>query len=117
MVGVRREHAGGLVRELSQRVDAERARARRGRTDLPTTPQAATMNKLNTGGASAAHAERSGSPSKNGSPTAIAPARRNARRLITARRVKGKGLSPLPSAADVLIVTVHLRRACGTRRS
>src|SRR5215510_11958141 len=41
-----------------------------GKNLLPTTPQAATMNKPNTGGLSCAHAERSGSPSRNGRPIA-----------------------------------------------
>src|SRR3569623_1430919 len=41
-----------------------------GKELFPTTPQAATMNMLNTGGLSAAQAERSGTPSRTGSPTA-----------------------------------------------
>src|SRR6478736_5250887 len=53
----------------------------------------------------AAQAERSGKPSRNGSPIAIVPAPyKNARRLITLRRLKSS-------------ITCHLQRAYGTRRS
>src|SRR5690348_10662946 len=53
-----------------------------GKNLLPTTPQAATMKSENVGGLFCAQAERSGKPSRNGRPTATAPARRKARRLI-----------------------------------
>jgi hypothetical protein len=55
------------------------------------------MNKPNTGGVSAAHAERVGRPSRNGSPIATAPpARKKARRLMAVRRVNGSGEKVLP---------------------
>src|SRR6187551_294462 len=63
-----------------------------GKNRLPTTPQAATMNKLKTGGASAAQAERIGSPSRKGKPTATAPARKKARRLIPGRWLNGRAV-------------------------
>jgi hypothetical protein len=44
-----------------------------GKNLFPTTPLAVTMNRLKTGGALAAHAERSGNPSKKGRPIATAP--------------------------------------------
>jgi hypothetical protein len=71
-----------------------------GKNLLPTTPQAATMNRLNTGALSAAQAERSGKPSKNGKPMATAPARRKARRFTGLRRVNGSGLRELPSGVE-----------------
>jgi hypothetical protein len=49
---------------------------------------------------SAAQAERSGKPSKNGRPIATAPARKNARRFTGVRRVFGKREKELPSGAD-----------------
>src|SRR5881394_2906684 len=53
-----------------------------GKNLLPTTPQAATIMRVNTGGALCAHADRSGIASRNGRPTAIVPTpRKNARRL------------------------------------
>jgi hypothetical protein len=55
---------------------------------LPTTPQAATIISVNIGGLLAAHAERSGSPSRNGSPMATVPAaRKKARRFRIGRLV------------------------------
>ena len=72
-----------------------------GKNLLPTTPQEPTMKKLNTGAEPAAHADRSGSPSRNGSPIATVPApRRNARRLMVngfARRVTAETPPASPS--------------------
>jgi len=45
-----------------------------GKNFFPTTPQAATMNRLKTGDLSAAQAERSGRPSRKGRPIASVPA-------------------------------------------
>src|SRR3954453_22493790 len=57
-----------------------------GKKLLLTTPFWATMKSEKTGLGGAAQAERSGSSSRNGSPTATVPApRRNARRLIIGR--------------------------------
>jgi hypothetical protein len=64
-----------------------------GKKFLATTPFCATTKKVKTGAVSAAHAERLGSPSRNGKPTATVPAPvRKARRFMAWR------------------FTVHLRR-------
>src|SRR5262245_16275591 len=52
-----------------------------GKNFFPTTPQAATMNKLNTGALLCAQAERSGSPSRKGRPSATPAPRSRLRRL------------------------------------
>jgi hypothetical protein len=71
-----------------------------GKNLFPTTPLAVTMNRLKTGGALAAHAERSGNPSKKGRPIATAPARKNARRLTAAGRAKGGRAGEPPSGEE-----------------
>src|SRR5450432_1144080 len=68
-----------------------------------TTPFSATMKKLNTGAAPAAHAERSGSPSKNGSPTATVP--------TPLRKLRLFKRNTRPVAVSALDLTVHLRTA------
>src|SRR6478752_3574026 len=52
----------------------DRAPVASGKNFFPTTPQAATMNRLKTGALSAAQAERSGKPSRKGRPMASVPA-------------------------------------------
>src|SRR3569623_136370 len=77
-----------------------------GKKFFPTPPHAATMNRVNTGGASADQAERAGSPSRKGRPMATAPApRRNARRFTLGKL----DFEPFTRISS-------LRRACGTRR-
>ena len=87
-----------------------------GKNLLPTTPQAATMNRLNTGGVSAAHAERSGSPSRNGSPMATAPAAQERAAIDAAARRGRQGEKPLPSGV-VTVAHGAPPSACGMRRS
>jgi hypothetical protein len=58
------------------------------------------MNRLKTGAFPSAQAERSGKLSKNGSPTATAPARKKARRLTAWRRWNGNRDKLLPSGAE-----------------
>src|SRR4051795_1147786 len=72
-----------------------------GQKRFGSTPQAPHKKNVKMGCAFAAHAERSGNPSRNGRPIAIVPAPyKKARRLITLRRFGNS-------------ITLHLRRAYG----
>jgi len=116
---------------LEERLELDSAPVALGKNLFPTTPQAATMKKLNTGGELAAQAERSGNPSRNGRPMATVPApRRNARRLKVLRRASGVGRKPYSFPVSRLMIaetdsfvpsglrfTGSLRRGCGTRHS
>ena len=116
---------------LDERLELESAPVALGKNLFPTTPQAATMKKLNTGGELAAQAERSGNPSRNGSPMATVPApRRNARRLNVLRGASAAGRKPYSFPVSRLMIaatesfvpsglrfTGSLRRGCGMRRS
>src|SRR6187402_1594788 len=71
-----------------------------GKNLLNTTPFSATMKNVNTGAAPAAHADRSGKPSKNGSAMATVPAPFKKLRLFKRERA-------IPASA--LDLTVHLQ--------
>src|SRR6478609_9813034 len=72
-----------------------------GKKFFATTPFSATMKKVNTGEAPAAHAERSGKPSRNGSPMATAPA--------PLRKLRRFDRDARHIAVSALDLTLHLR--------
>ncbi len=67
------------------------------------------MYKLKTGGASAAHAERSGSPSKNGNPTATAPATQECPAVDHGSASEREGTELAAKRGKRLDFTEHLR--------
>jgi hypothetical protein len=98
-----------------------------GRKLSPTTPHEPTMNIVNTGGEVAAHADRSGRPSRKGRPMATVPApRRNARRLMAFFRTPSwdnrkpcsfpDSLSTMGRAISFGSRITRDLRGCGTRR-